>query len=42
MTKKPNEDRPPILGSWKNIYLFVMANLVIFIIIFYAITIYFS
>ncbi len=40
--KKDSEDRPPILGSWKKLYLFVVAQLVVLIILFYLFTKYFS
>lgn len=31
-------EKPPILGSWKNLYLLVLGNLVFLIILFYIIT----
>ena len=30
-----NDEKPPILGSWKNIYLVVLLNLTAIIILFY-------
>ena len=35
-------DRPPILGSWRNIYLVVLGNLAFLILLFYLITVWFS
>jgi hypothetical protein len=32
------DDAPPVLGSWRNIYLVVMGNLVFLILVFWAIT----
>ncbi len=32
---KHEEDAPPILKSWKNLYIAVIANLVLLIILFY-------
>lgn len=41
--KIPTEDEEsPILGSWKNIYIIVIANLIVLIILFKLITDYFS
>lgn len=37
-----SDEKPPILHSWKNIYLLVLGNLALLIIIFYGITAYFS
>ncbi|WP_168194036.1 hypothetical protein [Pontibacter sp. SGAir0037] len=31
-------DKPPLLGSWRNIYLLVLANLAVLIVLFYIIT----
>ena len=31
-----NEENPPILGSWKNIYLIVLLNLFVLIILLYC------
>jgi hypothetical protein len=31
-----NEEIPPILGSWKNIYLMVLLHLFVLIILFYS------
>ncbi|MFT2010181.1 hypothetical protein ACMA1I_16015 [Pontibacter sp. 13R65] len=31
-------DRPPILGSWKRIYMLVLGNLAFMILVFYLIT----
>ena len=30
-----NDEKPPILGSWRNIYLFVLLNLAAIIILLY-------
>ncbi|RPI02795.1 MAG: hypothetical protein EHM64_13360 [Ignavibacteriae bacterium] len=32
------EEKPPFLGSWKNIYLAVLVNLTVLIILFYFIS----
>jgi hypothetical protein len=32
------EERPPVLKTWKNVYLLVFLNLVVLIIIFYIFT----
>lgn len=39
---KPEDEKPPILGSWKNLYLLLVFFLVIQILIYYFITISFS
>lgn len=31
-------DAPPLLGSWRNIYLFVLGSLAVFIALFWALT----
>ncbi|MGD0038709.1 MAG: hypothetical protein ABSC53_15595 [Bacteroidota bacterium] len=31
-----SEEKPPILGSWKKIYLVVLLNLLVLIILFYS------
>ncbi|WP_187264349.1 hypothetical protein [Pontibacter beigongshangensis] len=37
--KRPyEEDKPPLLGSWKQLYLLVLGNLALTIFIFYLIT----
>lgn len=36
------EDRPPILGSWNKLYIFVLGNLAFLIILFYFFTRYYS
>jgi len=36
------EERPPILGSWNKIYLIVLGNLAFLIVLFIALTRYFS
>lgn len=33
---------PPILGSWKNMYAFVIGQLIVLIVLFYLFTKYFS
>lgn len=36
---RPDLDaRPPLLGSWRNIYLVVLGNLALLVVIFWAIT----
>ncbi|AFK01694.1 hypothetical protein Emtol_0540 [Emticicia oligotrophica DSM 17448] len=35
-------DVPPILGTWKNVYTLVVISLVVSIVLFYAFTLYFS
>lgn len=37
-----SEERPPILGSWNKIYLLVLGNLAFLILLFIALTAYFS
>lgn len=32
------DDAPPLLGSWRNIYLFVLGSLAVFIALFWALT----
>ncbi len=32
------DDRPPLLGSWRNIYLVVLANLGLLVVLFYVLT----
>ena len=32
------DDAPPLLGSWRNIYFFVLGSLVTFIALFWALT----
>lgn len=34
--------KPPILGSWKNMYIFVFGHLIVLILLFYLFTQYFS
>ncbi len=36
--KLPEEEKPPILKTWNNLYLLVFLNLVILIIFFYIFT----
>jgi len=33
-----DEDRPPVLGSWRNVYLLVASVLAVLIALFYALT----
>jgi hypothetical protein len=40
--KSDSQDRPPILGTWKKLYLFVFGQLVVLIILFYLFTKYYS
>jgi hypothetical protein len=39
---KPEQDKPPILKTWNNVYLLVTAVLVVLIIFFYLFTRYFE
>ena len=32
------DDAPPVLGSWRNIYLFVLGTLAVLVIAFWALT----
>ncbi len=36
------DDRPPVLKSWRRVYAFVLANLVLLIILFYSLSRIFS
>lgn len=37
--RRPEMDEtPPLLGSWRNIYLFVLGSLVLFVALFWALT----
>ena len=36
------EDRPPFLGTWRNVYILLMAVLVVEILLMYWITVHFS
>ena len=38
----PQEEKPPVLKSWKNMYLLVLLNLAATILVFYLITLYFQ
>jgi len=38
--KGEEKDHPPLFGSWKRMYFFVLLNLVITVIIFYLVTLY--
>ncbi|MGE5412455.1 MAG: hypothetical protein ACM3MI_15960 [Clostridiales bacterium] len=40
--KQDDEERPPILSSWRQLYLLVFLNLVVLIILFYTFTKLFS
>lgn len=35
-------DNPPILETWKNVYALVLISLVVSIVLFYAFTLYFA
>lgn len=35
---QPREEPPPFLGSWRNVYLFLAAELALLSILFYALT----
>ena len=37
MAADPDEP-PPILGSWRNVYLFVAGELVVLVVLFWALT----
>lgn len=37
-----DNDAPPILGTWKNVYALVIISLVVSIVLFYAFTLYFA
>lgn len=41
-TNSGQEERPPILKTWKNLYLFVFFSLLFYILSFYIITNYLS
>jgi hypothetical protein len=32
------DETPPLLGSWRNIYLFVLGSLVLYVALFWALT----
>ena len=32
------DDAPPVLGSWRNIYLFVLGTLAVLVVLFWALT----
>lgn len=34
------KDQPPLFGSWKRMYFFVLLNLAITVLIFYLVTLY--
>lgn len=36
------DEKSPILGTWRNVYIFVAATLFSLIILFYAFTLYFA
>ncbi|WP_164890990.1 hypothetical protein [Botryobacter ruber] len=36
------EHRPPILGSWKKLYLLVLGNLAFLVVVFYFLTKYYE
>jgi hypothetical protein len=36
------DEPPPILGSWRRVYLFVLIYLAALIVLFYAFTVYFA
>ena len=41
-SEESEKDKPPILKSWRNMYIAVLANLVLLIILFYFFKQYFS
>ena len=38
MTPEPKDDRPPILGAWRNVYLALVLELSALIALFFALT----
>ena len=36
MTGPPDEEPPPVLGSWRNVYLVVLAELTLLVVLFAA------
>lgn len=38
--KGPDSEKPPVMGSWKRLYLLVLLNLALTVLIFYLITLY--
>lgn len=40
--KTDQDDQPPILGTWKNVYVFVLGNLIVLISLLYLFTKYYS
>ena len=37
-----NDEKPPVFGTWNQLYLFVLSHLAILIALFYMITKYFA
>ena len=38
MTSEPDEEPPPVLGSWRNVYALILSVLAVLIALFYALT----
>lgn len=38
----PENDRPPILGSWKNLYMLLIGALLLQVLLYYLITVSFG
>ena len=38
MSVQPDDEAPPVLGSWRNVYALVLAVLAVLIALFYALT----
>jgi hypothetical protein len=36
--RKEMDDRPPVLGSWRSIYLVVLGNLLLMVVLFWVLT----
>jgi hypothetical protein len=40
--EKEQEEKPPILGTWRNVYTLVIGTLVVLILLFYLFTQYYK
>jgi len=40
--KEKDNTKPPVMGSWKNLYILVLSVLIVLILVFYAITQYYK
>lgn len=38
--EEPSDEKPPVLKTWKNMYLLVLLNLAVTVLLFYLITLY--